>query len=358
MQRQLHRRLPARHQLIPRKLLTTLMNKAKTPLLPLHLLIQVNHRKRKLPFQLYHQSWWWTPNHMFYMLYEQQRANVLENPPSMTRENLWSSMWPLSIGFHYPNDRWDPTRRKSLSTQSLLGFYWSFLKMMHLCVHLSGTQPGGYSSRELRGRKWGFPFHLVWCFASFSALATSTRCLCTKKELTHFTSKSFATILVLRPNSKNGVSHFTPLVFCMFRAGSVHAVLVHKTWVVHFSTAVFCRTVSCSNQGVNYSLPPLQIAMQSYQFLMGGLLRSLWLASSCHFGSLRWGVNFESTCAKRVNEGFRFSLKLTTYDWMPHFRQSMCTLCVLCESELLMVYAFLTCWFIFLMPVGSSNVVI
>ena len=56
-ERQLHRLLPARNQLIPRKLLTTLMNKVKIPLLFLHLLIQANHGKRKLPLKFHHQSW-------------------------------------------------------------------------------------------------------------------------------------------------------------------------------------------------------------------------------------------------------------------------------------------------------------
>ena len=30
----------------------------------------------------------------------------------------------------------------------------------------------------------------------------------------------------------------------MFRAGPVHAVLMRKEWVVHFTTVVFCGTVS------------------------------------------------------------------------------------------------------------------
>ena len=41
---------------------------------------------------------------------------------------------------------------------------------------------------------------------------------------------------------------------------------------------------------------------------------------------------------------------------MPHFRQNMCTLCVLCESELFTVFAFLSCWFVLLMPLGSNSV--
>ena len=93
-------------------------------------------------------------------------------------------------------------------------------------------------------KKWDFPFHLVWWFASFRRWLCPRGAYAPTNGLTHFTSKCFATIPVLRPNSKNWVSHFTPLVFCMFRAGSVHAVLMRKEWVVHFTTVVFCRTVS------------------------------------------------------------------------------------------------------------------
>ena len=93
-------------------------------------------------------------------------------------ENLWGSMRLLCIGLNYPNDHGDPTWRQSLSTQSLLGFYWSFLTLMHLCDHLSDTQ-GGFSSCEL-----------------------------------------------LR---KSRVSHFTWFgVLHLFCAGYVHAVLTHK----------------------------------------------------------------------------------------------------------------------------------
>ena len=58
----------------------------------------------------------------------------------------------------------------------------------------------------------------------------------------------------------------------------------------------------------------------------------------------------EATMSER-----RCSLKLTASDWMPHFRQNSCTLCV---SELFNVYAFLSCWFVLLLPLGSSSVVI
>ena len=98
--------------------------------------------------------------------------------------------------------------------------------MTHLCIHLSDTQ-GVFSSRELR-EKWGFPFHLVWCFAFFQRRLCPRGAYAPKNGLTHFTSKCFAQTLVLRPNSKNGVSHFIPLVFCISRAVSVRAVPMRK----------------------------------------------------------------------------------------------------------------------------------
>ena len=101
-----------------------------------------------------------------------------------------------------------------------------------------------YSPRELR-EKWGFPFHLVWCFAFFQRWLCPRGAYATKNGLTHFTSKCFAQTLVLRPYSKKGVSHFTPLVFCISRAGSVHAVPMHKKkGFAHFTTDVFCSAVS------------------------------------------------------------------------------------------------------------------
>ena len=116
--------------------------------------------------------------------------------------------------------------------------------MMQLCAHLSDTQ-GGFFSRELRGKKMGFPISLVWCFVSFGAGYVHAVFMQQKDGLAHFTSKCFAILLALRPISKNGGSHFTPLVFCIFCAGSVHAVLTRKrNGLSHFTSVVFCRTVS------------------------------------------------------------------------------------------------------------------
>ena len=122
--------------------------------------------------------------------------------------------------------------------------------MTHLCIHLSDTQ-GVFSSRELR-EKWGFPFHLVWCFAFFQRRLCPRGAYAPKNGLTHFTSKCFAQTLVLRPNSKNGVSHFIPLVFCISRAVSVRAVPTHKKWsVLLHATTLFCNPeLSVSHRGV------------------------------------------------------------------------------------------------------------
>ena len=133
------------------------------------------------------------------------------------------------------------------------------------------------------------------------------------KKLTHFTSKCFAHKLVLRPNEKKGVPHFTLLVFCTFRAGSVHAVLMHKKKGLPISPQMcFAEQCPCSNYGVIYSTPPISIAIQSSQPIIGGSSPDRSESPSCNFGSLRGGFNLGSlpcTTSERM-----FSRQIATQD--------------------------------------------
>ena len=167
--------------------------------------------------------------------------------------------------------------------------------MILLCVYLSCTQ-GGYSIASLREkRKKLFPFHGLIVLHR-SALALTTRCLCTKNGLTHFTSKCCALFLGPSTKTKNWFRHFTPVVFYTFRGGSVHAVLVHQ--LPYFTTDVLCRTVS-PVQKWSYATARLNLYPCAFSFAELSISytgRLLLVALTRHFaiGSLRWGFRTES----------------------------------------------------------------
>ena len=124
---------------------------------------------------------------------------------------------------------------------------------MHLFVYLRGTH-GGFSFAYC-GTKWAFSFHFAGVL-HLSALAWTTRCLCTKKWDNPFHRQVFCN-LSWSLDKKKGFLHFTPLVFYTFLSWlGPRGACAPKNGTTHFTTDVFCRTVFLSNKGGMNSMPP------------------------------------------------------------------------------------------------------
>ncbi len=249
------------------------------------------------------------------MLYDKRRANVLANPPSVTRAK--------PTKFYVAPQYWIlPQGARVCQRKACLASIDHFLKWC-VCVFTSVAHRVAFPLATSE-KKWGCPISLGLVFCILSALATSTRCLCIEKMVWPMSPPSvLQQYWPLDQTQKMGVSHFTLLVFCMSRAGSVHAVLMHKKMGLPISPRLcFAEQFPCSCLGVNDSPPPLKTLQQ-----WGVYSRSLWLAHTCHFGSFRWGSIGIHLRTTKVNEGFHWCLLKS--DRLPHFRQNMLhTLCV------------------------------
>ena len=273
------------------------------------------------------------------MLYDKRRANVLANPPPVTRAK--------PTKFYVAPQYWIlPQGARVCQRKACLASIDHFLKWC-VCVFTSVAHRVAFPLATSE-KKWGCPISLGLVFCILSALATSTRCLCIEKMVWPMSPPSvLQQYWPLDQTQKMGVSHFTLLVFCMSRAGSVHAVLMHKKMGLPISPRLcFAEQFPCSCLGVNDSPPPLKTLQQ-----WGVYSRSLWLPTLAILAVFD-GARLESTCAQR-----KWTKVFTDAYWNLtgcHISAKICcTLYVSCESELfhdlwfssLLIYLSYTPWF-------------
>ena len=160
--------------------------------------------------------------------------------------------------------------------------------MILLCDSLSNTQ-GGFLLALLRKKKGASPFHLAGVLHR-SALAQTTRCLCTKKGVNPFHLQVFCNMF-WSLDKKIGFSMSVWRCFIPFALAMSTLCLCTKNGITHFTADVFCMNsfpvqhrsymtarhlyIPLIYSQINYALRLIWVKFGALSLLWGGLSRSL-----------------------------------------------------------------------------------